>query len=151
MQLRTNLIVFILLSTVCFRIQAQEKPVLKPPVLQSFWGYYKAGVHPVETVRIMIDTAIWVMDEQKQPYTVRSFRVNYFSNDQYEDETTGKMKTRRNLLSKEFRETNMLSDLWKQSIYESLKPKDEILIDLLSVKDKQGRIFYAPDIKISVQ
>ena len=151
MLLRTLILILVLLTSVFTHTHAQEKPSLQPPVLQSFWGYYKAGVHPVETVRMLIDTAIWVMDDQKQRYIVRSFRVNYFSNDQYEDETTGKMKTRRNLLSKEFRETNMLSDLWKQSIYESLKPKDEILIDLLSVKDKQGRIFYAPDIKISVQ
>lgn len=151
MFLRTTFLMLVLLTSVCSHSHAQEKPSLQPPALQSFWGYYKAGIHPVETVRTMIDTAIWVIDDQKQRYTVRSFRVNYFSNDQYEDETTGKLKTRRNLLSKEFRETNMLSDLWNQSIYESLKPKDEILIDLISVKDKQGRIFYAPDIKISVQ
>lgn len=151
MLLRTTILMLVLLTCVFSQTHAQEKPSLQPPALQSFWGYYKAGIHPVEMVRTMIDTAIWVMDEQKQRYTIRSFRVNYFSNDQYEDETTGKLKTRRNLLSKEFRETNMLSDLWKQSIYESLKPKDEILIDLISVKDKQGRIFYAPDIKISVQ
>ena len=144
-------IAFMLLISLCLPVYAQEKTPLKPPTLQSFWGYYKAGTHSLESVHSMIDTALWVIDDQKQYYQLRSFRINYFSFDQYEDEATGKIKNTRNLVSKEFRETNMLSDLWKKSIHESLKPKDEILIDLISVKDKQGRIFYAPDIKITVR
>lgn len=123
----------------------------KPPQLQSFWGYYKSGTHPLEVVLRITDTAIWVIDELKQRYTIRSFRINYFSYDSYEDEATGKIKYRHNLLSSEFRETDQLNELWKQKLYEELKPKDEIHIDLLSVRDKQGRIFYAPDIKIVIQ
>lgn len=151
MNWRVFILSMILLLAAKNNALAQQNSTLKPPALQSFWGYYKGGAHPLSVVQQMADTAIWVIDSARQPYAIRSFRINYFSYDSYEDEQTGKIKTKRNLQSKEFQQTNMLSDLWRQFLFESLKPKDEILIDLISVKDRKGNIFYAPDIKIVVQ
>jgi len=132
---------------------AQQKPAptLKPPPLQSFWGTTKGGDLPLEFVLGVLDSAVWVMDDKKNRYTISRFIVVYRSKDKFEDEKTGELKTRFNPNSTSVKNSALLPELWRKNLYESIKKDDELIIADIIVRDKKGNYFSAPDVKIVIK
>ena len=131
--------------------QQKPKPVLKPPVLQSFWGNTKSGNIPLDMALQLVDSAIWVISDKKERMTISRFFILYKSLDQFEDEKTGVVKQRHNTNGVYVRNDNKLAEKWRKSIYESLKKGDELLITDLYVRDKRGEYYLAPDILLVIK
>lgn len=131
--------------------QQKPKPVLKPPVLQSFWGNNKSGNIPLDMALQLVDSAIWVISDKKERMTISRFFILYKSLDQFEDEKTGVLKQRHNTNGVYVRNDNKLAEKWRKSIYESLKKGDELLITDLYVRDKRGEYYLAPDILLVIK
>jgi hypothetical protein len=131
--------------------QQKPKPVLKPPVLQSFWGNTKSGNIPLDMALQLVDSAIWVISDKKERMTISRFFILYKSLDQFEDEKTGVLKQRHNTNGVYVRNDNKLAEKWRKSIYESLKKGDELLITDLYVRDKRGEYYLAPDILLVIK
>jgi hypothetical protein len=131
--------------------QQKPKPVLKPPVLQSFWGNTKSGNIPLDMALQLVDSAIWVISDKKERMTISRFFILYKILDQFEDEKTGVVKQRHNTNGVYVRNDNKLAEKWRKSIYESLKKGDELLITDLYVRDKRGEYYLAPDILLVIK
>jgi len=131
--------------------QQKPKPVLKPPVLQSFWGNTKGGNISLDMALQLVDSAIWVISDKKERMTISRFFILYKSLDQFEDEKTGVVKQRHNTNGVYVRNDNKLAEKWRKSIYESLKKGDELLITDLYVRDKRGEYYLAPDILLVIK
>jgi hypothetical protein len=131
--------------------QQKPKPVLKPPVLQSFWGNTKGGNISLDMALQLIDSAVWVISDKKERMTISRFFILYKSLDQFEDEKTGVVKQRHNTNGVYVRNDNKLTEKWRKSIYESLKKGDELLITDLYVRDKKGEYYLAPDILLIIK
>ncbi len=151
--LKSLLFLTIFVTGLFFYSSAQQKPAptLKPPPLQSFWGATKGGDLPLEFVLGVLDSAVWVMDDKKNRYTISRFIVVYRSKDKFEDEKTGELKTRFNPNSTSVKNSALLPELWRKNLYETIKKDDELIIADIIVRDKKGNYFSAPDVKIVIK
>jgi hypothetical protein len=131
--------------------QQKPNPVLKPPVLYSYWGNTKSGSISLDMALQLIDSAIWVISDKKEKMRISRFFLLYKSLDKYEDEKTGAIKQRFNTNGVQVRNDNTLTEKWRKSIYENLKKGDEILITDLYVRDNKGEYYMAPDILLTIK
>ena len=67
-----------------------------------------------------------------------------------EDEGTGKVSPTTSSVAQLFRETPVTT-LWQNILSEQLKPGDELYFFDIIVKDTQGRLMFAPDLKIKIK
>lgn len=151
---KSLLLILMLCALAAFNsLQAQEKPAPKvtPPVLQSFWGFSNGGNLSLEMVLQLIDSSLWVISEKKERMRISRFMVVHRSKDRYEDDETGKIRTRFNLQSIEVSNAGQLPEKWRKYLYENIKREDELLFADIIVRDQRGEFLKAPDIKIVIQ
>ena len=84
--LRSLLLLICMLTSFSFQMQAQQKPkpVLKPPVLKSFWGQTNGGTLPLDMALQLVDSSIWVISDKKERMQIARFFLAYKSMDTYE-------------------------------------------------------------------
>ena len=136
---------------------AQEKSVItkvkkfKPPVVQTMWGNSKneATVTKEEAIR-MLSMPIKIVDSGNHIFTVDNYRFLYRSKSIVENEQTGKKEVAFTVTSNKFTATP-LSNAWVDNIKNSLKPDEQLFFFDVLVRDDKGRLFFAPDIKITIQ
>ena len=140
-------------------VHAQKKnnattPVkkFKPPKLYSFLLNYKDSVTKVtrdEAIRA-INSGLRVTDEKKGLYKITYYNFLYKRVVVTEDESSGKLSPATSVISDHF--TNSpLPALWLNTISEQLKPGEELYFFDIIAKDAQGRIMYAPNIKLVIR
>jgi hypothetical protein len=88
--------------------------------------------------------------DTKNTYTITSYQCMYKRKGVTEDEQSGKISPTTNVVADLFRITP-LPEIWKKIIAEQLKAGEEIFFFDIVVKDTQGRLMFAPNIKLAVQ
>ena len=136
---------------------AQEKTVItkvkkfKPAVVQTVWGINKneAIVSREEAIKLLF-SPIKIVDAGNNVYTVDNYRFLYRSKSIVENEQTGRKEVSFTVTSDKFT-TTPLSRVWIDNIKDNLKPDEQLFFFDVLVKDDQGRLFFAPDLKITIQ
>ena len=124
---------------------------IKPPKLITWLGEYRDTVSlPVNEAERIIALPLKVGDKSDAFYTISSFRLIYKKKNKFEDDETGKISTTSTAVSRLFRSTP-LPELWLNTIREQLHQGEELYFFDIIAKDTQGRIMYAPGLKILVQ
>ena len=149
-------LLFLFTSPVLF-VNAQEKSVItkvkkfKPPVVQTVWGDYKndARVSTEEAVKLL-SMPVKIVDSGRHNYTIDNYRFLYRSKSIVENEQTGKKEVSFTVTSDKFT-TTPLSKVWIDNIRNGLKQDEQLFFFDVLVKDDQGRLFFAPDLKITLQ
>jgi len=133
--------------------QAQPKDTarLKPPAMEAFWGLQRSGRITLEQAISLLDSSVRVIAEKKEKLPVAKAVLVYRSKDYYEDEATGTVKTRFNSYSCNFKYSDRLPENWKKFLKEQIKPGDQLLIADIHVKNKNGYLLAAPDIKLVIE
>ncbi len=131
-----------------------KSPVIqkyKPPKLTSSLGIRvdSALVFTEEAVQL-INLPLKITDDKKNNYTVSSYQVMYKRRAVTEDEESGKVTPITSSVAELFRETP-LPALWKNILTQQLKPGEELFFFDIIVKDVQGRLMFAPDLKIKIK
>ena len=152
-----NFCLLLLFCTASLVSNAQEKEVItkvkkfKPPVVQTIWGNStnNAKVSRDEAIK-MLSLPIKIIDSTRQNYTVDNYRFLYRSKSFIENEQTGKKEISFTVTSDKFT-TTPLSKVWIDNLKRSLLPDEELFFFDVLVKDNQGRLFFAPDLKITIQ
>jgi len=90
------------------------------------------------------------MDAAKKTYTLTYYQVLYERRVMTEDEETGKLTPTRTLVSDHFK-TTPIPQTWVSQISSQLKPGEMIYFFDIIVKDAQGRVMYAPDLKLMLR
>jgi hypothetical protein len=99
----------------------------------------------------LVDSALSVKDEKGNKYTITRFRINYSFQSTYRDSETDEVKTMKDLRVYDFYDTPMLSEVWRASIRDNAKKGDEVIINNVIVKLKNGKKFMAPEWKATLK
>ena len=130
------------------------KPMVKfkPPVVKSYLGSFtgKEVVAGVDEAKNLIVLPLKIVDDKNVNYTISSYQFSYKRIGIKEDEETGKTSPESDLVSKQFTETP-LPAIWQSNIVETLHKDETLYFFDIIVIDKQGRRFFAPDLKITIQ
>jgi hypothetical protein len=140
-------------------VHAQNKGAKKPPVaapkykrppLKTMLGNYKdsAGI-PSGEIEALIALPLRVVDDKKNNYTISSYQLLYRKKAVTEDEETGKVSPTFSILANRF-QTTPLPESWINTVREDLKPGEELHFFDVIVMNPQGRLMFAPDLKITV-
>jgi hypothetical protein len=151
-----NAFVLTLLLINGFFSMAQQKPATKPstaalPKLTVFLGGTKSGNITLARLKEIVDSPLVVKDEKGLSYVLKSFRINYTFKSTYKDEETQEVKSVKDFRAFDFTNTDRLNEDWRNSIKDNVKREDEMLINNIVVRLKNGKSFFAPELKMKVQ
>lgn len=156
-----------LLSFCCFAAVltgtavAQTKPAkpavapvqkFKPPKLYTSLGAKKDSLVTVnaEEAIALIAQPLTITDDKKGVYTISSYQCLYKRKAVTEDEESGKVSPITSIVVQRFTATP-LSEIWRKTITEQLKPGEEISFFDIVVKDAQNRLMFAPALKMIIK
>ena len=151
----------VVLSTTLTTVLAQKpkattvKPIavqkFTPPKLISMLGIRTdtASVFIEEAVQL-VKLPLKVTDDKKAVYTISSYRAMYKRKAVTEDEQTGKAVPVMSNVSDLFRETP-LPAIWIKILTEQMRPGEELHFFDIVAKDAQGRLMFAPELKIKIK
>lgn len=151
----------LVLSFALTAVVAQKpKPITKlppafqkftPPVLVSMLGIRSDSVAVfIEEAVQLVKLPLKVTDDKKNVYTISSYQFMYKRRAVTEDEETGKVTPIISNVSNLFK-TTPLPALWINAITEQIKPGEELYFFDIVAKDKEGRLMFAPDLKIKIK
>jgi hypothetical protein len=98
----------------------------------------------------LIELPLTVTDDKKLAYTINTYQCLYKRKGVTEDEESGKVSPTTTVVAQQFRSTP-LSEVWRKTLTEQLKAGEEIFFFEVVVKDAQGRLMFAPNLKLVVQ
>lgn len=126
-------------------------PQKAKPKLKTSWGAYSdSATITVDEARNLASALIKVTDDKKVNYTVTTYQLAYRRFAVTEDETTGKVTPTSSLVAKQFAATP-LSEVWIRQLNEQLRPGEELYLFDIVVKDAQGKLYFAPELKIKTK
>jgi hypothetical protein len=141
-------------ATVC---SSQNNPVItkiikfKPPEVKTLLGTNQNGaVVTGEEGAQLLALPLKIVDEKNNSYTIDSYQFLYRRKGVIEDEQTGKKEVTFTIVSDRFY-TTPLPKVWIDNIKDNLKRDEQLYYFDVVVKDKQGRRFPAPELKITIQ
>jgi hypothetical protein len=153
---------FSLLLVANFTVAQKPKPAVKPVVttVQKFKPpklKIALGNRTDSVIKVSVDEAVQLVtlpltitDDKKSVYTISSYQCMYKRKGVTEDEVSGKVSPVTSMVADLFR-TTPLPEIWKKTITEQLKVGEEISFFDIVVKDAQGRLMFAPTLKLLVQ
>lgn len=144
----------ILFTAIGSLVFAQEKetkiPKFKPPVVKTFLGINQNGASVTkEEATQLVAIPLRVTDDKKNTYEIVSYQFLYRSKGVVENEENGKREEAFTIVSGRFNNTP-LPEIWVNNIKDNLKKDEQLYYFDILVKDKQGRKFSAPEIKITI-
>ncbi len=134
------------------------KPVTAPvvkkklPVVKTFLGKFTgiANDCPAEQAKQLITQSLRISDDKNVEYKLSSYQFSYKRIGVTENEETGKVSPQTDIAADRFTITP-LPEIWQSNIKESLHKGEELFFFDVIVFDKQGKLFFAPEIKIIIQ
>lgn len=148
-------------SLVSLAVYAQNPPKketpsgfvkFKPPKVSAYLGAFSGtnSICDVEQGKQLIRMPLRVEDDKKNTYKVTSYQFGYTRIGILEDEETGKISPQSDMVSGQFNATP-LPELWQNTITETLHKGEQFYFFDIICADKQGRMFFAPELKITMK
>lgn len=129
---------------------AQKKTLFKPPVVFTSIGIRTNGdsVKVEEGVQLA-GLPLKVRDKAGNAYEIANYRFLYRQKGYVENPENGKIEVVYTNAASRFDHTP-LPKVWKENIARQLQKGEEFSFFEILVKDKQGRLFYAPDLHLYI-
>ncbi len=123
----------------------------KPPKLKSSLGSRSdsAATVSVDEAVQLVTMPLTITDDKKTLYTISSYQCMYKRKGVTENEETGKVSPMTSMVNSVFK-TTPLSAIWIKTISEQLKAGEEIFFFDIVVKNAEGRLMFAPNLKLVV-
>jgi len=157
--LRSFLMV-ILISAFCLSSFAQEpkKPVIvstpkfKPPITKTYLGKYFGTTATISAAegKQLITTLLKITDDKNNAYKISSYQFAYIRKGFTEDEATGKVSPQSDMVADRFSATP-LPAIWQTNIEETLHTGEQLYFFDVIVLDKEGRLFFSTELKITIE
>jgi hypothetical protein len=97
----------------------------------------------------LVSQRLQVVDDKNAEYIISSYQFAYKRIGVTEDEETGKTSLQTDVAAQRFT-TTPLPSVWQKTIIDALHKGEELyFFDIIAI-DKQGRRFFAPELKISI-
>ena len=145
-----------LCSSLCTQGQAKSGKPANPstsnpaPKLQASIGGSRGGAVSSEFLTQIVDSPLVVRDQSGISYSVTNFRIFYKFKSTSQDPDTGEKKTVDDMRTETFYNTPRLSDLWSESIKDNIAIGDELIIDNIMVRLKNGKKLLLPSLSFKV-
>ena len=131
------------------KIQYYKK--FKVPKLITSLGNFKDTMFVSPQVAdSLLGISFKISDAKNTPYSISSYSFLYRKIVATEDEQTGKVSNTTSVKSSLFK-ASPLPQLWQNVIRENLRPGEELLFFDVIAKDAQGRVMYAPNLKLIIK
>ncbi len=128
-----------------------KEPKFKPPVVKTFLGINQNGAKVTsDEGEQLVGLPLKVVDAKNNQYTVDSYQFLYKEKSYIVDDETGKKETVFTIASDRFT-TTPLPQVWINNIKSKLQADEELYFFDIVVKDKEGRLFFAPELKITIK
>lgn len=98
----------------------------------------------------LVNLPLRVTDDKKTAYSISSYQVMYKRRAVTEDEETGKVSPIMSNVAGRFNETP-LSKIWRNILTEQMRPGEELYFFDIVAKDAQGRLMFAPDLRLKIK
>ncbi len=122
----------------------------KPPVVKSLLGVNTTGASvTADEANQLITLPLKITDAQNNIYSINSYNFLYKRKGVFEDEETGRKQVKFTTVSDVFK-TTPLPKIWIDNIQNGFQKDEELYFFDIVVKDKTGRKFFAPDLKITI-
>ncbi len=124
-----------------------------PPALTSALGIRSGddAVVVVEEALQLIKLPLRITDDKKNVYTISSYQAMYKKKGVTEsDDMSGKTAPVYTTVIDNFK-TTPLPPLWIKSLSETLRTGEELFFFDIVVKDAQGRLMFAPNLRIKIK
>ena len=123
----------------------------KVPILTTSLGSFKDTMFIApQMADSIIQLPLKVVDAKNVIYIISSYQFLYRKIVTTEDEATGKTSKTTSIKSSLFK-TTPLPAIWLNAVTEDLKAGEEFFFFAVTVKDPQGRIMYAPNLKLQLR
>ena len=126
-------------------------PKFKPPAVKTFLGINQNGaqVTPDEGNQL-VGLPLKIVDDKNNVYPISTYRFLYKEKGYIVDDETGKNEVTFNNVADRFDKTP-LPKVWVDNIRGRLQADEQLYFFDIVVKDKEGREFYAPELKITIK
>jgi len=122
-----------------------------PPKLVSMLGIRTdTATVVIEEALQLVRLPLRITDEKKNIYSISSYQVMYKRRAVTEDEQTGKVSPVMSNVGDVFK-TTPLSPLWIKILTEQMRSGEELHFFDIVAKDAQGRLMFAPELKIKIK
>ncbi len=122
----------------------------KPPKVTSILGINSNGAFvTAEEANQLITLPLKVVDSAKNNYSVDSYQFLYKRKSVVEDERGTKQVTYTTVA--DLFDKTPLPKIWVENIQDKIQKSEELYFFDIVVKDKQGRRFYAPDLRLTIK
>ena len=122
-----------------------------PPKLTSVLGIRSdSAVVYLEEALQLVKLPLKITDDKKNVYTISSYQFMYKRRAVTEDEATGKVRPVMSNVMDLFRATP-LPALWINILTTQMRPGEELYFFDIVAKDAQGRLMFAPTLRIRIK
>ncbi len=143
-------ILIILLAGLSLQAQAQQKNTPKTaPVtayVASLGGHKNADIS-ADLFKNIVDSGLVVKDDKGNAYPITRFRINYTFVASFTDGETQQKKDFKDFRASDFYDTPMLSEDWRGSIKDNAKKGDQVIINNIIIRLKNGKKLMVPEWK----
>lgn len=124
----------------------------KLPLVKTSLGKFRgiAVNCSAEQAKQLITQPLIITDDKNVAYKLSSYQFSYKRIGVTEDEETGKVSPQTDIAAERFTVTP-LPEIWQSNINEFLHTGEELFFFDVIVFDKQGKLFFAPELKITIQ
>jgi hypothetical protein len=151
-------VIITLLTCATLKNYAQVKPAKStlyakfkvPKLICSLGGYKDSSFVSPQITDAIIGAKLNIVDVKNVAYTLSSYQFLYRKIVVSEDEASGKAYNTTSVKSSFFK-TSPIPAMWLSMVRENLRPGEEIVFFDIIVKDAQGRVMYAPNLKLTVK
>lgn len=128
-----------------------KEPKFKPPVVKTYLGVNQNGAEVMVDEGVqLVGLPLKITDAENNQYAIDSYQFLYRQKSYILDDETGKRKTVFTIASDRFT-TTPLPKVWIDNIKDKLQAGEELYFFDIVVKDKKGREFFAPELKIMIK
>jgi hypothetical protein len=122
----------------------------KKPIAKTFLGKATGTISlNAEEAGLLLPLPLKIIDDKNAEYVLSSYQLAYKRIGVTEDEETGKTSVQNDVAAQRFT-TTPLPAVWQKNIVDGLHKGEELYFFDIIVFDKQGRRFFAPELKIEI-
>ena len=152
---RVFLCLFILSSTDQSFAQTRDTIIretkFKPPVVKTYLGVNQNGAQVTADEGVqLVGLPLKVVDAKDNQYTIDSYQFLYRQKSYILNDETGKKEQVFTIAADRFNSTP-LPKVWVDNIKRQLQKDEQLYFFDIVVQDKQGRKFFAPELKITIK
>jgi len=128
-----------------------KEPKFKPPVVKTYLGVNQNGAKvTVDEGVQLVSLPLKIVDAKNNQYTIDSYQFLYRQKSFIRDDETGKTEEVFTIAADRFNSTP-LPKVWVDNISHKLQKDEQLYFFDIVVKDKEGRRFFAPELKITIE